>query len=147
MSRPPSVCPFSALSAFAMPRENRRNIMRKIVYRSAMTAAFLGSIAVATAAEVNLTDQQMQTIARSVQTEKGQSAPAGFMPRVGASVPQSMPVRPLPSNVTTQVPAAKNLEYIKLDNNNVLLIDPNDRRVAEIITPSGSTGAAPSAPR
>jgi hypothetical protein len=121
--------------------------MRKIIYRSAMAAAFLGSIAVATAAELNLTDQQMQTIARSVQTEKGQSAPAGFMPRVGTSVPQSMAARQLPSNVTTQVPAAKNLEYIKLDNNNVLLINPNDRRVAEIITPSGTTGAAPAIPR
>jgi hypothetical protein len=121
--------------------------MRKIAYRSALTAAFLGSIAVATAAEINLTDQQIQTIARSVQTEKGQPAPAGFMPRVGASVPQSMPAHPLPSNVTTQVPAAKNLEYIKLDNNNVLLIDPDDRRVAEIITPSGATGAAPAVPR
>jgi hypothetical protein len=121
--------------------------MRKIIYRSALTAAFLGSIAVATAAELNLTDQQMQTIARSVQTERSQPAPAGFMPRVGASVPQSMPTRQLPSNVTTQVPAAKNLEYIKLDNNNVLLIHPDDRRVAEIITPLGSTGAAPTPPR
>jgi hypothetical protein len=121
--------------------------MRKIVYRSAMTAAFLGSIAVATAAEINLTDQQKQTIAQSVQTEKGQPAPAGFMPRVGASAPQSMPARQLPSNATTQVPAAKNLAYIKLDNNNVLLIDPNDGRVAEIITPSGTTGASLAFPR
>jgi hypothetical protein len=117
--------------------------MRKNAYRNAIAAAFLGSISVATAAELNLTDQQRQTIAQSVQTEKGQPAPAGFMPRVGASVPQSMPVRQLPSNVITQVPAAKNLEYTKLDNNNVLLIDPDDRRVAEIITPSGKTGAAP----
>jgi hypothetical protein len=139
--------PSFGTTPFTTPRENRRNIMRKIIYRSAMTAAFLGSIAIATAAELNLTDQQMQTIARSVQTERGQPAPAGFMPRVGASVPQSMPIRQLPSNVTTQVPTAKNLEYIKLDNNNVLLIDPDDRRVAEIITPSGSTGAAPASPR
>lgn len=117
--------------------------MRKIVYRSAMTAAFLGSIAVATAAEINLTAQQKQTIMQSVQTERGQPAPAGFQPRVGVAVPQSMSLRQLPPNVTTQVPAAKNLEYTKLDNNDVLLIDPNDRRVAEVITSSGTTGAAP----
>src|SRR5712664_3385306 len=110
--------------------------MRKNAYRSAITAAFLGSISVASAAELNLTDQQKQTIAQSVQTEKGHPAPAGFMPRVGASVPQSMPTRQLPSNATTQVPAAKNLEYIKLDNNSVLWIDPNDGRVAEIIARS-----------
>ena len=117
--------------------------MRKNAYRSAITAAFLGSIAVATAAELNLTAQQKQTILQSVQTEKGQPAPAGFLPRVGASVPQSMSMRRLPSNVTTQVPLTKDLEYTILDNNEVLLIDPKDRRVAEIIMPSGTTGAAP----
>jgi hypothetical protein len=117
--------------------------MRKSVYRSAVVAAFLGSVAVATAAELNLTTQQKQTIMQSVQTERGQPAPAGFQPRVGASVPQSMSMHQLPSNVTTQVPIAKDLEYAKLDNNEVLLIDPKDRRVADIIAPSGTTGAAP----
>jgi hypothetical protein len=120
-----------------------RNIMRKNAYRSAITAAFLGSVAVATAAELNLTAQQKQTILQSVQTEKGQPAPAGFLPRVGAPVPQSMSMRRLPPNVTTQVPVTKDLEYTILDNNEVLLIDPKDRRVAEIIMPSGTTGAAP----
>ena len=115
--------------------------MRKNAYRSAITAAFLGSVAVAAAAELNLTAQQKQTILQSVQTERGQPAPAGFLPRVGAPVPQSMSMRRLPSNVTTQV--TKDLEYTILDNNEVLLIDPKDRRVAEIIMPSGTTGAAP----
>jgi hypothetical protein len=116
--------------------------MRKNVYCSAMTAAFLGTIAVATAAELNLTTQQKQTIAQSVQSDTGQSAPAGFLPRVGASVPPSMSMHQLPPNVTAQVPAAKDLQYAKLDTNEVLLIEPRDRRVAEIIT-SGTTGAAP----
>jgi hypothetical protein len=57
-----------------------------------------------------------------------------------------MPMRQLPSNVTAQVPGAKELSYVKLDNNTVLLIDPKDRRVADILMPSGTTGAAP-APR
>jgi hypothetical protein len=130
-----------------MPRENRRNIMRKIIYRSAMTAAFLGSFAVASAAELNLTAQQKQDIIQSVQTEKGQPAPAGFLPKVGASVPQSMSMRQLPSSVATQVPAAKGLEYAKLNSNEVLLIDPKDRRVADIVTSSGTTGAAPATPK
>jgi hypothetical protein len=120
--------------------------MRKNVYRSAVMAAFLGSAAVATAAELNLTAQQKQSIMQSVQSEKGQPTPAGFQPRVGAPVPQSMSVHQLPSNVTTQVPATKDLEYAKLDNNAVLLIDPKDKRVADIILPSGTTGAAPAAP-
>jgi hypothetical protein len=123
--------------------QNRRDIMQKSVYRSAIVAAFLGSVAVATAAEVNLTPQQKQTIMQSVQTDRGEAPPVGFRPRVGAAVPQTMPMRQLPPNVTDRVPAAKGLEYAKLDNNDVLLIDPRDRRVADIITPSRTTGAAP----
>jgi hypothetical protein len=117
--------------------------MHKSVYRSGIVAAFLGTVAVATAAEVKLTAQQKQTIMQSVQTDRGDAPPVGFLPRVGATVPQSMPMRQLPPNVTDRVPAAKGLEYAKLDNNDVLLIDPKDRRVADIITPSGTTGAAP----
>ena len=79
---------------------------------------------------------------RSVQGEQGQPV-AGFQPTVGTSLPQSMSIHQLPSHVTAQVPATKNLEYIKLDNNTVLLIDPKDRRVADILSPPGTTGAAP----
>jgi hypothetical protein len=118
-------------------------MMRKSVYRGTVVTALLGSVAIAAAAEVNLTAQQKQTIMQSVQTERGQPAPAGFLPRVGVAVPQSMSMRQLPPNATAQVPAAKGLEYSKLDSNEILLIDPKDRRVAEIIMPANTTGAAP----
>ena len=73
------------------------------------------------------------------------STPSRYQLRaaVGTPVPQSMSIHQLSSNVTAQVPATKNLEYIKLDNNTVLLIDPKDRRVADILSPPGTTGAAP----
>jgi hypothetical protein len=114
--------------------------MRKNVCRAAVVAAFLGSVSIATA-ELKLTAQQKQTIMQSVQNERGQSAPAGFEPMIGARVPQSMSLHQLPSNVAIQVPAAKDYEYAKLDNNEVLLINPKDRRVTDIITPSGTTGS------
>jgi hypothetical protein len=121
--------------------------MRKIFYRNAITAAFLGSVTVATAAQLNLTDQQKQNIMQSVQSETGQRAPAGFQPKVGATVPSTMLLHQLPASVVTQVPGAKDLQYTKLDTNEVLLIDPKDGRVADIITSSGTTtGAAPARP-
>jgi hypothetical protein len=125
------------------PEKIMQKIMSKCVYCAAVVTVFLGSVGIASA-DLNLTSQQKQTIMQSVQTEKGQPAPAGFQPKVGASVPQSMPMHPLPPTVATEVPAAKGLEYAKLDNNEILLIDPKDRRVADIIMPSGTTGAAPS---
>jgi len=120
--------------------------MRKRVLHTATAIAFLGSVAVATAAELNLTAQQKQTIAQGVQTEAGQPAPAGFLPRVGAPAPQSLTMRQLPAAVTSRIPAAREMQFAKLDSNEILLIDPKDRRVAEIIMLSGTTGAAPSSP-
>jgi hypothetical protein len=123
-------------------RGKPEKIMRNSLHGAAVVAVFLGIITVASA-ELNLTAQQKQMIMQSVQSEKGQPAPTGFQPRVGASVPQSMPMYQLPSNVTAEVPAAKGLKFAKLANNEILLIDPQDMRVADIIMPSGTTGAAP----
>jgi hypothetical protein len=77
-----------------------------------------------------------------VMSEKGRAAPSGFQAKVGAKVPQSLSLHQLPSNVASQVPAAKGYEYAKLQNNEVLLIDPKDRQVAEIITHESTTGRA-----
>ena len=117
--------------------------MRRSAYRAAVVAAFTGGIAVATAAELTL--QQKQAIVQGVQSEKGQPVPLGFQPRVGAPVPPSISMRQLPFDVTRQVPAANDMEYAKLDNNEILLIDPKDGRIADIlIFVPGTTGAAPS---
>jgi hypothetical protein len=115
------------------------------VYHNVAAVAFLGlgSIGVATAAELNLTAAQKQTIVQSVESEKGQAAPAGFLPKVGASLPQSVSLQRLPSSVATQVPGAKDLRYVKLATNEILLIESKGRRVADVIAPSGTTGAAP----
>jgi hypothetical protein len=115
------------------------------IYRNVVAVALLGlgSMGVATAAELNLTAAQKQTIVQSVQSEKGQPAPAGFLAKVGASMPKSVSLQHLPSNVAAQVPGAKDLQYVKLETNEILLIEPKDRRVAGIITPSGTTGTAP----
>jgi hypothetical protein len=116
------------------------------IHRNVIAAAFLGlgTIGVAAAAEVNLTAQQKQTIVQSTQAEKGQPAPAGFLPRIGTPVPASMSIRPLPISAAAQIPGATELQYAKLDTNEILLVEPKDRKVSEIIRPSGATGAAPS---
>ncbi len=112
--------------------------------RNVLAVAFLGlGMGVATAADLNLTAAQKQTIVQSVQSEKGQLAPAGFLPKVGTALPQSVSLRPLPVGVAAQVPGAKDLQYVKLNTNEILLIAPKDRTVAGIIAPSGTTGTAP----
>jgi hypothetical protein len=57
-----------------------------------------------------------------------------------------MSTRQLPANVTTHVRAAGALvDYATLNSREISLIDPKDRRVAEIIMWSDTTGAAPPA--
>jgi hypothetical protein len=119
-----------------------RNVYRNVI---AVALLGLGSMGVASAAELNLTAAQKQTIVQSVQSEKGQPAPAGFLAKVGASMPKSVSLHQLPSSVAAQVPGTKDFQYVKLDTNEILLIGSKDGRVAGIITSSGTTGAAPAA--
>jgi len=116
--------------------------MRTTLYGTAITAALIASMGLAGAAQLNLTSAQKQTILHSVASEKGQTAPSGFQARLGEKLPQSLSMRQLPSSAANQVSAAKEYEYTKLANNEVLLINPKDRQVAEIIMPSGTTGSA-----
>jgi len=56
-------------------------------------------------------------------------------------------MRQLPFDVTRQVPAANDMEYAKLDNNEILLIDPKDGRIADILIFVPGTTPAPATPR
>jgi len=116
--------------------------MRTSLYGTTVAVALIGGVGLAGAAQLNLTSAQKQTIWQSVASEKGQTAPSGFQVRLGEKVPQSLSMHQLPSSATSQVSAAKDFEYAKLASNEVLLINPKDRQVAEIIMPSTTTGSA-----
>lgn len=100
-----------------------------------------GSAGLAVGAQLNLTPAQQQTIYQSVASEKGQATPVGFQVKVGEKVPQSLSMHELPSSATGQVSSAKGYEYAKLQNNEVLLINPKDRQVEEVIMPPSTTGS------
>lgn len=116
--------------------------MRASLYGTAIALALIGSVGLAAGAQLNLTSSQKQTIYQSVASEKGQTAPAGFQAKVGEKAPASLSMHQLPSNVTNQISAAKGYEYAKLQNSEVLLVNPKDHQVAEIIMPSSTTGSA-----
>jgi hypothetical protein len=91
---------------------------------------------------LNLTSPQKHTIYQSVMNEKGQAAPSNFRASIGAKVQSSLTLHQLPRNVASQIPAVKNYEFAKLQNNEVLLVDPKNREVAEMITSSSTTGSS-----
>ena len=60
--------------------------------------------------------------------------PAGFSAEVGATVPSEISAQPVPVSTANKVPALKSYDYALLDNNKLLIINPNDKKVAEIIS-------------
>jgi hypothetical protein len=116
--------------------------MHTVLRATTITLALAGSVGLAAAAQLSLSSGQKQTIYQSVASEKGQAVPSGFQAKLGQKVPQSLTMHQLPASATNQVGAAKDFEYAKLQNNEVLLINPKDRQVAEIIMPPSTTGSA-----
>lgn len=82
---------------------------------------------------LNLTSAQQKEIWQSVskQSMKG-TPPAGFKATVGEVVPSSIKLHALPSEATRQVPAVTWYDYAMLQNE-VLLVDPKSKKIADII--------------
>lgn len=99
------------------------------------TLVLLGSGGIAaTAGMLNLSGAQEQLIYQSVLNEKGEPCPTGFRPSIGAKLPMSLTLHKLPSSVTDRVPSASRYEYTKLQSDEVLLVNPKDREVVDVIS-------------
>jgi hypothetical protein len=77
---------------------------------------------------------QEQFILRSLAkyNPKEAAVPPGFFPEIGAVVPNSIALRPLPSIVTDEVWATMSYDYVFLQNE-LLIVSPKDRTVEDII--------------
>ena len=94
---------------------------------------------------LNLTRQQKQAVNRGLSGEPSQNAAADLQIRVGEPLPNSITPHVMPKSVTEPVPETKWYEFAKLPDR-VLMVDPKDRSIAEIITiptTPATTGAAP----
>jgi len=102
-------------------------------------AAGLGAAVAAPQQPLNLTQQQQQTIQQQLSSKNAQAVPANFTAQVGAMVPQSVTLQPLPQQVASKVQAVKNDDFAKLQNNKILIVNPTDRTVAAVISENGAT--------
>jgi len=116
--------------------------MRRFPRCIAVALLLLGSISVAAAADdaviekrpLYLTTAQEQCIYQHLRGEKGQSVPADFQAGIGVTVPRSVTLYRLPKGLVDQVPSVRTYEVAKLTNNTLLLVDPRDREVADVIS-------------
>jgi len=117
--------------------------MNQFIRAGAITVAILSSVSFAAAQRTasfdhpDLTPTQQRTVSQGLANSPSQSAPAA-QPQVGDKMPDSMTAQSLPTNVTDQVPEAKNLLFVKLPDR-VLLIDPDNKVVTELVMDSGAS--------
>jgi hypothetical protein len=95
--------------------------------------------------KLDLDAAQQQKIIQGLSAERTQLPPAGFKAAVGAKVPSSVGLSPVPLRLSDQVPSTKDLSFAKLEDHHILLVDPKDRKVAEVINaPASTTGSSSS---
>jgi hypothetical protein len=98
--------------------------------------------------KLNLSPGKEQIVTQGLNSQPSQSV-AGFQGQVGSKLPDSAKAQSLPSDVSAQVPEAKDLLFVKLPDR-IVLIDPDTKMVAEIImgaaTTGGPAGSSPSSP-
>jgi hypothetical protein len=83
---------------------------------------------------IQLSAAQMQTIYQSItKTHKNDPAPTGFRAAVGASVPKSITLTPMPSSVEELIPQTKGLEVARVEGQ-VMLVDPTSKQVLSVVT-------------
>ena len=96
-------------------------------------AASAPGASISQSSALQLSAQQKATIFKTVTKEKVKSPPpANLQLSVGAQVPASIELYPLPANVVSEVPAAKQYKYT-VAQNQVVLVDPTNMKVVEII--------------
>lgn len=113
--------------------------MRQQLRASAAVFALLASVSLASAqGGSQLSPQQQQSVSKGLANQPNDNAPTGYQGQVGTKTPDSMTAHPMPSNVTSDVPQAKNLLFVKLPDR-VLLIDPDSKTIAEILLASDTS--------
>jgi hypothetical protein len=81
---------------------------------------------------VNLTLEQRHVIKEVVKDLHLQKAPGDVPVSVGATVPQTVPLQAMPSEIGAKVPQVKTHRFF-VTTDRIILVNPNDNRIAEVI--------------
>ena len=63
-----------------------------------------------------------------------QKTRSSFVARVGEALPAHITTHSVPAAVTKQIPELKSYQYALLNNNRLLIVNPSDKKIAEVIT-------------
>jgi hypothetical protein len=76
-------------------------------------------------------DAVWQDIAKQARKER---APPQFVAKVGAVVPDALMTYPVPMTTSSKVSTLLRYQYALLDNNSLLIVNPYDQKIADVIT-------------
>jgi len=84
---------------------------------------------------LTLTSSQQKMAWKDIKSQaQKETAPATFTAKIGAAVPKDLGTKPVPVSTANKVPALRPFQYALLDSNKLLIVNPTDHKVAEIIT-------------
>jgi hypothetical protein len=84
--------------------------------------------------ELSLPGDQQRTAFDGIrQQATKENVPAGFTAEVGAVVPNAIATYPVPVSVANDVPKLWPYSYALLDRNMLLIVNPNDNKIVEVI--------------
>jgi hypothetical protein len=82
---------------------------------------------------LQLSPAQKQTIYQSITaTQKNNPAPTGFRAAVGAEVPETISLAPIPKTLANLIPTTAEYEVAMVEKQ-VVLVDPRSRRVVAVV--------------
>ena len=81
---------------------------------------------------VNLTVENRHVIKEIIKDLHVQSAASDVKVDVGAAVPQSVALQPMPARVAEKVPQVKSHEFF-VQNDKIALVDPKNHKIVEVI--------------
>jgi hypothetical protein len=100
---------------------------------AADVASSHGAMAMKASDSLNLTAVQQKTAWNDLSKQTTQSAPANFNGTAGSKVPNTLSIKAVPSKTARDVAALRPFDFAKI-RGKVLIVNPTDRKVAEVIT-------------
>jgi hypothetical protein len=85
--------------------------------------------------KISLTSKQQRTAWQDISKQATkEKAPNSFTAKIGAVIPSTLTTRPVPTTVSEKVPVLRRYQYALLENNRLLIVNPGDKKVADVIT-------------
>jgi len=85
--------------------------------------------------KLSLTSKQQTTAWQDISKQATkEKAPARFTAKIGAVVPSAVMTYPVPTTVSSRVPVLRGYQYALLQNDRLLIVNPHDKKVADVIT-------------